>query len=82
MPLRHLVVARSRLPALGAPTPDAFMSLQGDRKPGLADAASMEPDPLVNKAHEMLNPVQDRFNLELDSWSFGLIVQSLSQTIG
>ena len=47
---------------------------------GRADAASLEPDILVNKADKVLNAVQNRLNFHLHRWSSGLTVATRFDT--
>src|SRR5450631_1018184 len=47
------------------------MGLQCDFNPVSMPAPPAEPNLLVNKPYIMLNPVQNRFNFELNGWSPG-----------
>src|SRR5664279_2011962 len=47
------------------------MGLHRDFDPVSMPAPLAEPNLLVNKPYKMLNPVQNRFNFELNGWSPG-----------
>jgi len=64
------VVARGRLLALRAFAVHARVRLQVDVDPQ-AGALLLEADLSVDEAGEMLNPVQDGLNVQLNSWSPG-----------
>src|ERR1039457_2568405 len=70
-PLPQPVIARRRLLTLRAAPPHAPMGLHCDFNPVLMPSPLAEPNLLVNKPYIMLNPVQNRFNFELNGWSPG-----------
>src|SRR6266566_9683086 len=68
-PLRQLVIAGGRLLTLRAPPAHAAMRLQANfDRPRLA-LMTLQPNLLINKPGKVLHPVQNRLNLELNSWS-------------
>jgi hypothetical protein len=66
---RQLVVARARLQTGGAfaANPSVRLNLNFDAE---RTARTAHSDPLVNKSHEMLNPIQNGLNFQLSGWCF------------
>jgi hypothetical protein len=69
IPLRQPIIARGRLPTLRAPTAHAAMRLQADFDRPRLPPVTLQPNFLVHKSGKVLYSVQNRLNLELNSWS-------------
>jgi hypothetical protein len=68
--LGQSVIARRRFVALGTLTVPGGVRFQVNIE-AQRGTVSAEADRLVNKTGEMLHPVQDGLNLQLNSWSPG-----------
>src|SRR6266852_9641545 len=71
--LRQSVIARGRFATFRASSTDAAVRLNAHVDPQASLGRISKADLLVDKAREMLNPVQNRLNFQLHGWSFGLV---------
>jgi len=71
--LRQSVIARGSFETFRAAAAAAAVRLKVHVDPQASPGRVSKADLLVDKAREMLNPVQNRLNFQLHSWSFGLV---------
>src|SRR5438477_7297881 len=71
--LRQAVIARDRFETFRGAAAAAAVRLKVHVDSQASLGRISKADLLVNKAREMLNPVQNRLNFQLHSWSFGLL---------